>query len=244
MQGTSEPVLNPRYWLTLFAALAMAGLGAWLFLGGGLRQVAQSAVPAQSGEVGQLAPEFSLERPDGTWAKLAEFRGSVVLINFWATWCAPCRAEMPEIEQVYQRNRERGFEVLAVNLQESADEVRPFMTELGLSCPALLDRDGGTSRLYRARAIPSSFVIDRQGTVQYVRIGTLTRDSLEDELRKAGLYRLAVAPVRCCPDLNSNGGRGPFSHRRRDRGRPAWSGKAPGRLGRPRWPARRPAGAG
>ncbi len=187
MQGTSEPGLGRRFWLTLLAAVLLAGLGAWLFLAGGLRQIARSAVPAQAGEVGQPAPELALERPDGTVARLADYRGSVVLLNFWATWCAPCRAEMPEIEQVYQRHRERGFEVLAINLQEGPTEVQAFMAELWLSFPALLDRDGGTSRAYRARALPSSFLIDRKGTVQYVRIGTLTRDALEEELRKVGL---------------------------------------------------------
>jgi len=187
MQETSEPILGRRYWLTLLTAVLLAGIGAWLFLAGGLRQLAQSAVPAQMGEVGQPAPEFVLERPDGTVTHLADYRGSVVLLNFWATWCAPCRAEMPEIEQIYQRNRERGFEVFAINLQESPTEVQTFMADLGLSFPALLDRDGGTSRAYRARALPSSFLIDRKGTVQYVRIGTLTHDTLEEELRKVGL---------------------------------------------------------
>jgi cytochrome c biogenesis protein CcmG, thiol:disulfide interchange protein DsbE len=176
-----------RPWLALAAAVLVALLAGWLLLGGGLQQLLRTFVPPPAGEVGQPAPDFTLERPDQASLRLADYRGSVVLLNFWATWCTPCRAEMPEIEQVYQANRARGFQVLAVNLQEGAAEVQPFMSELGLSFPALLDRDGTVSRLYRARALPSSFLIDRSGTVQYIRIGTLTRSALEEQLQKAGL---------------------------------------------------------
>jgi peroxiredoxin len=134
--------------------------------------------------VGQPAPAFALEDTAGRTVRLADLRGKVVLVNFWATWCAPCRTEMPEIEQVYREHRARGFEVVAIDVQEGPAEVQGFMSELGLTFPALLDRDGSASRAYRARALPSSFLVDRQGVVRYLKIGPLTTDSLGAEVNK------------------------------------------------------------
>jgi peroxiredoxin len=167
------------------AAILVAVIAGWLFSGGGLqRLLALTSGPVSTGDVGQPAPDFALEDTTGRSIKLADYRGKVVLINFWATWCLPCRAEMPEFETIYRAYRERGFEVLAIDLQETATEVQPFMAELGLSFPALLDRDGFVSRAYRARALPSSFLVDRQGTIRYLKIGPVTADALEEEVRK------------------------------------------------------------
>src|SRR5919197_6235623 len=171
-----------RAQLALVAAILLAMVAGWLFLGGGLeRLLYRPANPTSQADVGQLAPDFTLETASGGTIRLSDLRGKVVLLNFWATWCEPCRVEMPEIEGTYRAHQAGGFEVVAVNLQESADEVRPFMKELGLTFPAALDRDGAVSRLYRARALPSSLLVDRQGPVQYVRVGTLTKQGLEEQ---------------------------------------------------------------
>ena len=169
----------------LLAAVTLAVLAGWLLLAGGIEQFRpRTGGPGPSGDVGQVAPDFSLERAGGGEARLSDYRGQVILLNFWATWCVPCRAEMPEIESTYRANRERGLQVLAINVQESEADVQPFVRELGLTFPALLDRDASVARLYLARALPSSFLIDRQGVVRYVRVGPLTAATLDGELRK------------------------------------------------------------
>ena len=175
----------PQLRIALIAAIALAILAGWLFGAGGLLRLIVALDRSDGGgEVGQHAPEFTLEDLDGQQVRLADLRGQVVLLNFWATWCGPCRTEMPEIESIYRAYRERGFTVLAVDLQEDATEVRPYLRELGLTFPGLLDRDGAVSRAYRTRALPSSFLIDRQGTVRYLKIGPLTAEQLEEQVTK------------------------------------------------------------
>jgi peroxiredoxin len=185
MEHTTARPAPLRARLALVAAILLAAFAGWLFAEGGLLKLVNAlGDPGAPGDVGQPAPQFELEDTSGRVVRLADLRGKVVLVNFWATWCAPCRTEMPEMEKVYREHRERGFEVVAIDLQESAAEVRPFMAELGLTYPALLDRDGSVSRAYRARALPSSFLVDRQGTVRYLKIGPLTTEALEAEVRK------------------------------------------------------------
>jgi peroxiredoxin len=124
-----------------------------------------------SPQAGFSAPDFTLETPDSGTVNLADLRGQVVLINFWATWCPPCRAEMPAIQQVYERYREQGFTVLAVNMQEGDTQVAAFVNEMGLTFPILMDRDGSVSNRYQVKALPSTFVVDRQGVIQNVTLG-------------------------------------------------------------------------
>lgn len=171
-------------WLALLAALVLAAGAGWWLLGGAELLRGQRASPPESGDIGQPAPDFTLQRLDGGTLQLSSLRGKVVLINFWATWCLPCRSEMPELEQTYQTYRSRGFEVLAINFLESENDVRPFVSELGLSFPVLLDQDGSVGRLYRTYALPSSFLIDASGTIRYVKIGPLTAPMLAGELGK------------------------------------------------------------
>lgn len=125
------------------------------------------------------APAFTLLDTSGQPRSLADFRGQVVLINVWATWCPPCRAEMPTIQTVYAQRQPEGFAVLAVNQAEAPDAVASFMDAHGLSFPALLDRDGAVSRAYRANNLPSSFFVDRAGRLRVVYRGPLSRGVLE-----------------------------------------------------------------
>ncbi|MFQ5450193.1 MAG: TlpA disulfide reductase family protein [Nitrospinaceae bacterium] len=116
--------------------------------------------------VGYLAPGFVLKNLEGKRVRLDSFRGRVVLLNFWATWCAPCRLEMPSFEHLYRRYRSRGLTVLAVSLDKAADaRVRSFAEDYGLSFPVLLDPESRAERLYPSPSIPFTFVIDQSGRV-------------------------------------------------------------------------------
>jgi thiol-disulfide isomerase/thioredoxin len=121
------------------------------------------------------APDFALADLSGAQVRLGELRGQVVLVNLWATWCGPCRAEMPMIQAAYEQYREQGFTVLAVNAREDPQMVAAYMAEGRLSFPALLDRDGAVAAAYEAGVMPSSFFIDRAGVVRAVYKGPMAR---------------------------------------------------------------------
>ena len=109
------------------------------------------------------APDFRLADPDGRRLSLREQRGKVVFLNFWATWCLPCRAEMPEMERLYQEFKSQGLVMLAVNLRESPAQVRKFGQELKLTYPLLIDEDMKVIQAYAVRALPVTYLIDRKG---------------------------------------------------------------------------------
>mgnify|MGYP001825639440 CR=1 FL=1 len=119
------------------------------------------------------APGFSLADMDGESHALADYRGKVILLNFWATWCPPCRHEMPAMERLYQRFRDRGFVVLAVNQWEEPDLVFAYTGDLNVfpSFPILFDPQSSVSQEYGVKGLPTSFVIDRQGRLVYRAIG-------------------------------------------------------------------------
>jgi len=106
--------------------------------------------------------EFTLPDLKGTPVKLKDFRGRVVFVNFWATWCVPCREEMPSMERLYQKYRGKGLVIVAVNYRESQKEARGFVEELKLTFPVVLD-DGTVSTLYGVFALPATHLVDRQG---------------------------------------------------------------------------------
>ena len=117
------------------------------------------------------APEFSLPELAGKKVQLKTLRGSLVFLNFFATWCEPCREEMPGMERLFRAHKDKGLVVLAVNMQESAKRVRPFVQELKLSFPIALDEDGTVGRDYGVRALPVSFLIGRDGRILWRAIG-------------------------------------------------------------------------
>lgn len=130
--------------------------------------------------VGFLAPDFRLTTSSGDEYTLSELRGQPVIINFWASWCPPCRSEMPAIQRVYDQYQNRGFTVLAVNAthQDNLDDAITFSQSLRLTIPILLDRDGAVSNLYEVRSLPTTFFVDAQGTIQERVIGGPMADSL------------------------------------------------------------------
>lgn len=120
---------------------------------------------------GQLAPDFYLPTLQGKAVRLSELRGRPVVVNFWATWCTPCRREMPQFKAAYDQYRDRGLLVIAVNVQEPEGSVRQFAEEFGLDFPVALDRSGEVSRAYRLLGLPATYFIDRQGVVRSVFLG-------------------------------------------------------------------------
>jgi peroxiredoxin len=134
-------------------------------------------------EIGFTAPDFTLETLDGETVRLAKLRGQVVLINFWATWCRPCRDEMPAIQEAYDRHRDEGLTVLAVSVMESDTQVTDFVKEMELTFPISIDRYGSVSERYRTRSIPSSYFVDRSGVIQHVVVaGPMRSSEVESQL--------------------------------------------------------------
>jgi thiol-disulfide isomerase/thioredoxin len=124
-------------------------------------------------------PDFSAPLLGGGKTSLADYRGKVVFLNLWATWCGPCRSEMPSMEKLYQRYKDQGLEILAVNLREDDESIRTFMRQNGLSFPVVLDKSGDIGSLYGVMAIPTSYVLDRQGRVILRLVGSINWDRPE-----------------------------------------------------------------
>jgi peroxiredoxin len=124
-----------------------------------------------SAEKGRAAPDFRLEKLDGGTLRLSDLQGKAVLVNFWATWCQPCRSELPHLVAAYDRYRQEGLEIVAVNLQEDKDTIASFVEEFGMQFPVVIDRSGDVAEEYRVIGIPTSFFIDRSGIVRSIYTG-------------------------------------------------------------------------
>ncbi len=125
------------------------------------------------------APQISLQGLDGKPVSLDDFRGQVVLLNNWATWCPPCKAEMPDLEAYHEAHQAEGFTVIAVNAGDSPAEVSAFVQQYGLTFPVWPDPNTETMRAFGIRGLPTSFVIDRNGMVRATWTGAITRAALE-----------------------------------------------------------------
>lgn len=128
---------------------------------------------------GNRGRDFSLETLEGTELSLQDYRGKVVLVNFWATWCAPCRNEIPDIQAAYEAYQDDGFVVLGINVEESRQQLEPFVAELGMTYPVLLDETGQVLKMYRAIGLPTSVILDRDGVIQVRHVGFVTAAQLE-----------------------------------------------------------------
>ena len=173
-----------RHGRLLLAALLLLGAG-WI---AATRQAGGADGAASVGpRPGFAAPEFALPMLDGTTVRLSDLRGQVVILNVWASWCPPCRAEMPELERLHETGRERGLAVLAVNstVQDSEAEARAFLDAGRLTLPIALDVSGEVTRSYEVRALPTTFFIDADGIVRRVVLGgPLNRAALETLARQ------------------------------------------------------------
>ena len=122
-------------------------------------------------EIGHLAPDFNLPSVNGSHLRLHDYLGKVVLVNFWASWCGPCRREMPALARSYRALSGKGLAVLGIDKQEPASDVRPFIHDMGTTYPVALDNDGTVAQRYRISPLPVTFVIDRKGVVRDINYG-------------------------------------------------------------------------
>ena len=139
--------------------------------------------PAPS--IGHPAPDFTLTDLDGNIVRLSDFRGQVVFLNFWATWCPPCRAEMPAIEAVYQEYKDRDVVVIGIDLLESRSSVESFVEENSYSWIFTIDETGIVAMDYMVTGIPASFFIDKDGIIRALQVGAMSKALMEIKLAAA-----------------------------------------------------------
>lgn len=136
-------------------------------------------------QIGKKAPAFKLQDLDGQSVALGNLRDKPLLLNFWATWCPPCRSEMPYIQQVYDEWSDKGLVVLAINIGESSSKVKEFMQSYSLSFPILLDTTQKVTQIYNIGGIPTTFFIDEEGIIQEKIIGAFpSKAAIEENLNK------------------------------------------------------------
>ena len=176
------PVASARQQVTrreigMAVAGALVGLAViaavWFFAA----RSADPALPAV-GETNRAAPEFALPTLDGGTVRLSDYRGKVVLVNFWGTWCEPCKEETPALQAVYTDLAPQGLEIIGVNLYnqetQGREAVRAFLEPYGVAYPVALDTAGDTARAFQISPIPVSYFVDPQGTIRYVKVGVVT----------------------------------------------------------------------
>jgi len=170
MQEETRKVSKINYQSIILVFLVIVGIGIIVLLQ--TRKSSMDMAGKPRFEKGVRAPNFTLPDLNGKMISLADFKGQVILLNIWATWCAPCVEEMPSMEKLHQELKDEPFALLAVSIDESGvQDVRPFMKKHKLSFPALTDPAGTIKSLYKTTGVPESFVIDKDGTLLEIVIG-------------------------------------------------------------------------
>lgn len=159
----------------LVIVLVVVGVLAWAFFSGG-----QSA-----------AMDFEGTSIDGETVRLSDYRGQVVMLNFWATWCPPCRAEMPAIQAAYMRHQNDGFVVLAINNRETVAQILPFVTSYGLDFPIVLDTSARIQQAFAVNAFPTSIFVNGNGEAYATHTGAVTPEQLEEYIATGMAQTLA-----------------------------------------------------
>jgi thiol-disulfide isomerase/thioredoxin len=179
----SDPAMR-RYFALLSTGAGLIALG--LMLVWRFRDDYVSVTPAEFDAAPLVtdypAPELNLVTLEGSPVSLANFRGSVVLINLWATWCWPCRAEMPALQAFYEKHQQDGLVLIGINQEESREIVQPFVDEFGLTFPIWLDHDSLAQLQFKTTYLPSSYVIDQTGRVRMLWFGGISKENLEKYL--------------------------------------------------------------
>lgn len=140
----------------------------------------------QAEEMNIPAPDFTLESRQGENLRLQDFRGEVVMLNFWASWCGPCRQEMPLMDDLYAQYKDLGFTILAVNVDENRDEAHRFLDKVPVSYPILYDPQSDVSEQYEVQAMPTTVMIDRDGNARFLHHGYQSgyEDEYETQIRQ------------------------------------------------------------
>jgi cytochrome c biogenesis protein CcmG/thiol:disulfide interchange protein DsbE len=177
--------------MRLFIIFATAVLLGCLFQGCSTSPTTVKAASLKPNSERHDAPDFALKDAEGKTVHLADYRGKVVLLDFWATWCDPCRLEIPWFIEMQRKNKDRGFEVLGVSMDDEGWEVvKPFMKNIGVNYRVLIGNDQTTEMYGGVDALPTTFLIDRQGKIAAVHIGLASRKDFED-----GVEQLLQAPA-------------------------------------------------
>jgi thiol-disulfide isomerase/thioredoxin len=163
--------------------LVAIAVGGWY----ALHQPAASSTTPAIAQVGAPAPQITLPIVGGGTSNLAADRGKVVLVNFWATWCEPCKSEMPGLQQLASELHDQPFRLYSVDLQEDAADIQAFEQQYGLNLYAVMDEDGTATRAYGVRALPSTFLIDQNGVLHLQRLGPLATGGAETMWSEAWL---------------------------------------------------------
>lgn len=140
--------------------------------------------PVEGLRIGNIAPNFTLGSNRASRVSLSELQGKLVILNFWASWCPPCRYEVPALESVHHEYGPQGVVVLAVNEKEKLENVERFAHDNGISFAVWLDEDGWAGHIYQVRSIPTTYFIDRAGIIRAVQIGSMTREQIVAHLEK------------------------------------------------------------
>jgi peroxiredoxin len=184
--------------------LVAAGLAAVLLLGGcsSSKPVSVAAAPSKGEKERKPAPEFELKDADGKTVRLSDYKGKVVLLDFWATWCGPCKIEIPWFIEFERQYKDKGFSVIGVAMDEEGwTVVKPFISELAINYRILQGTDS-TAQLYGGvDALPTTFLIDRDGKIAATHVGLAGKDDFEDGIKKlmgspsAGMFGRFVPAV-------------------------------------------------
>ena len=145
-----------------------------------LVDIAEDLAPPTGLAEGNRAPDFRLTTVDGETLQLSDLRGNIVLLNFWGTWCGPCRREMPEFQKAYEDRQDQGFEILAVAFNDTEAAIKDFRDEFGLTFLLALDDSGEVNNTYAVQTRPSTYVIDRDGVITLKHFGIMTEPQLRE----------------------------------------------------------------
>ncbi len=144
----------------------------------------QSTAAGTGIPIGQAAPDFELQTVDGQVYRLSDLKGKPVMLNFFATWCPPCRAEMPLLEETYKEYKDQGFVIVAINLNEADVAITSFQQKLGLTFPIVVDKSDAVSRAYDIVPLPTSYFVDKNGIVQGLYKGEIRKPQLLELIKK------------------------------------------------------------
>ena len=176
--------------IAMMTALLILGV-LWTFISRVPETSSVQAGPPPSPKEGFVAPNFTLDLLDDGQLTLSELQGHPVVLNLWASWCLPCRSEMPSIEKAYQHYKDTGLIVVGLNMtsQDSESDARAFVQELGLTFPIVLDRDGSVQTRYQLLGLPSTYFIDQKGIIRSIVVGgpmieTVIQSNVEDLLQE------------------------------------------------------------